>query len=349
MNKFFLCFFLLAVFAYACSEQATQQTIRSYEVIRGETMGTYYAINLENIDNIVNKRLIDSLLIDLNNELSTYIPTSVISVFNQADVSTLTVHKNSGMAVNLLAALEIAELSAGAFDPTVMPLVNYWGFGYTPKKAIVQADSLKIDSLLEFVGFRKIQIQQAGSDSILIVKEDSRVQLDFSAIAKGYGTDLVADLLVNLGIENFMVDIGGEVLAKGRNRTGGLWRLGISTPDREASEREVELVLLLDNASIATSGNYRNFHVIADGIYAHTINPVTGYPEMSNILSATILAENAMLADAYATTAMVLGYPAARDFIENLPDTEALFILGGDSTEQRTLQYTEGMKALIAE
>ena len=229
-----------------------------------------------------------------------------LSPFNKASVITK-INENSSDSVDQMFAdvfklsKEISAETHGAFDITVAPLVNAWGFGF---KNAANVDSLTIDSLLNFVGIDKIDLVNEK-----IIKKDPRVILDCSSIAKGYGVDCVARLLDSKGIKNYMVDIGGEVVVKGQNPQMNNWRIGINKPvdDSLSVNQELHTVVTVTNVGIATSGNYRNFYYKDGKKYAHTINPHTGYPIQHNILSATVIAKDCATADAYATAFMVLG------------------------------------------
>ena len=196
--------------------------------------------------------------------------------------------------------MEISQLTGGAFDITVAPLVNAWGFGFDPSSDKKWLSAAEIDSIKQFVGYKKVWIE----DSV-VVKADPRVRLDASAIAKGYGCDLVAEYLRAKGCKNFMVDIGGELVVSGVNPHGKKWRVGVSKPEN-TTENNVVVVLEVTDCAVATSGNYRQFYQTEDGMVGHTIDPRTGRPAVNNIVSATIIAPTCMEADALATAAMVI-------------------------------------------
>lgn len=197
---------------------------------------------------------------------------------------------------------EISQKTDGKFDITVSPLINAWGFGFQNMDSVTPEI---IDSLKEFVGYKKITIDSQGN----IIKADPRVQINTSAIAKGYSCDVIGQLLENYDIENYMVEIGGEITAKGVNEKGECWRIGIDKPidDTSGMLHDLQTVLSLCNKSMATSGNYRNYYIKDGKKYAHTIDPITGYPSQLDILGATIIADDCMTADAYATAFMAMG------------------------------------------
>lgn len=203
-------------------------------------------------------------------------------------------------------AMEVSANTNGVFDITCAPLINLWGFGFANSDQVTQA---KIDSIKEFVGYRKVRLNGKK-----IEKDDPRVMLNCSAIAKGYASDVIGNLLERHGIENYMVEIGGEVKMKGHNPKGECWRIGVNKPidDQSGSVNEIEEVLAVCDGAVATSGNYRNFYVKDGKKYAHTIDPRTGYPSEQSLLSVTIVAANCMTADAYATAFMALGLDDAK-------------------------------------
>lgn len=297
-------------------------------------MGTYYRVSYWGQPVARLKGQLDSLLVALNEEVSTYIPTSLISRFNSGSLPKIEAETLQGAThflKNWQRSQHIAETTRGYFNPTVMPLVNYWGFGYTPKKPVTAVDSTVIDSLIQFVGMDKLSY---SAEDLQLAKQDPRTQLDFSAIAKGYGVDLLAQFLETQGINNYLVDIGGESTAKGdKGDVERPWTIGISVPLEDAALNEYLAAVPLRDQAIATSGNYRNFYESNGQKFSHTINPFTGYPERSRLLSASILAADCTTADAFATACMVAGLEAAYMMIDTLPDLEGYFIYSGDGGE----------------
>jgi FAD:protein FMN transferase len=350
-------FFWSASLLVSCASESGQQTALPYLTLEGQTMGTYYRVTYGDAQQRDFQGSIDSLLQAINLEVSTYIPEATISRFNQAEVSfDLRTDPRSGEAgayanrhflPNFLKAKEVYAQTEGYFDPTVMPLVNYWGFGYTPKKPVEQADSAKVQELLLLVGFGQVELLVQGEDTLL-QKARPGVQLDFSAIAKGYGVDEVGRFLAAQGIENFLVDIGGEALSRGRSPRGDAWRIGINRPQEDAAVDEIQVAVPLDNRAIATSGNYRNFYEV-DGLkYSHTINPKTGFPERNTLLSASVFAPDCMTADAFATAFMTMGLERAFALANQLPDIEAYFIYGLPDGGMAT-RYTPALAPLFEE
>jgi len=333
---------LILFFYFGCQNQSSVP-IATYQKMQGQTMGTTYSITYQSDHDI--KGMVEEVLKEVNVGVNHYDPNSILSKFNQA-VSNWQVTEDAShqhFYTNLKAAKEIYEVTSGAFDPTIMPLVNYWGFGYTAKKPVTNIDSIKVDSLLQLVGFDKIQIVPTS-----IEKKSPSIQLDFSALAKGYGVDQVGRALEKKGIENYLVDIGGEVRAKGINKKGIPWRLGINTPSADAAFTDYLAIIALENRSMATSGNYRNFYEVNGIRYAHTLNPKTGYPELNRLLSVTVIADDCMMADGYATAFMTMGLESAFELAANTKELEAYFLYAreeGDIGEQ----FTEGMKIFMVE
>lgn len=234
-------------------------------------------------------------------------------------------------------AQEISAKSGGAFDITCAPLVNLWGFGFSKMDSVTPQ---KIDSIKTFVGYEKVRLINR-----VIIKEDPRILLDCSSIAKGYACDVIARLLEREGVKNYMVEIGGEVTMKGVNAIGDCWRIGINKPEIGTSgvTNDVEeIVQLCKKGGVATSGDYRNFYVKDGKKYAHTINPATGYPAGQNILSATIVANDCMTADAYATAFMVMGVEKAKLLALSIPEIE-YFIIYANENGQQKVTYSKGM------
>ncbi|MBO5811687.1 MAG: FAD:protein FMN transferase, partial [Bacteroidaceae bacterium] len=256
------------------------------------------------------------VLKDVDNSLSTFNANSTISLVNK----NMQVELDSMFLYVFHLAQQVAETTTGAFDITVAPAVNAWGFGFKNAETI---DNDLIDSLKQIVGYQMVKEENGA-----IVKEDNRIMLDCSAIAKGFGCDVVAALFDSVGITDYMVEIGGEIVVKGLNSKGSDWRIGISKPtdDSLATETELQTVLELTNRAMATSGNYRNFYYKDGKKYAHTIDPATCRPVNHNLLSVTVLAENCAVADAYATAMMVLGLERSLELCKELENIDAYFI-----------------------
>ncbi len=289
--------------------------------ISGSTMGTTYTIKYLSIEDTNLKPKVDSILVEFNQSLSSYIPSSELSRFND---DTVFYFESPYFLPVLQASSKVYAATNGAFDPTVLPLVNAWGFG--PDEQNIPNNST-IDSLRNYIGFDKIDF-----DNLHVSKENRQIALDFSAIAKGYGVDVVGNFLIGMGIENYFVEIGGEVVCKGTNK-GNRWKIGIEDPTRDILQREITAIVELSDRAMATSGNYRNYFV-KDGVkYAHTIDPHTGYPVEHTLLSATVFSSTCMLADAYATSFMVMGVENAMKVLEKHPELSVFFIYSNEQGE----------------
>ncbi len=327
--------------------QSGAPTERSYSDMQGETMGTYYKVTYyDSLDRTLQPG-VDSLLARLNQEVSTYIESSTISRFNQSEKGISLsynpygreeAYENEHFKKNFSVAASMYRLTDGNLDASVMPLVNYWGFGYSEKRKVTVVDSNRIDSLLQFVGMDKVNM---SSDSLR--KNMPGVQLDFSALAKGYGVDLIGEFLNERGIRHFFVDIGGEVVVSGRSPRGDDWRIGISDPRENAGLEDIQTAIPITDRAMATSGNYRNVYEVNGLKYSHTINPKSGYPERSSLLSATVLAPDCMRADALATACMVAGAEEALQYAKSDDEIEVYLIVGLPDGSL-DVRYSEGFK-----
>ena len=238
-------------------------------------------------------------------------------------------------------AMDVSRETDGAFDITVAPLVNAWGFGF---KSGEKPTARQVDSLRHIIGYQKISV-----DNGKIRKQDPRMMLDCSAIAKGYGTDVVANFLRSRGVKNFMVEIGGEVVTCGVNPERLPWKVGVIKPEDDSLSvsHELQTILNVTDIAMATSGNYRNFYYQGGRKYAHTIDPKTGYPVQHNILSATVLAKTCAQADAYATSFMVMGLDKAQKVLERHPEMMVYFIYD-DGQGKNAVWFSPSLKDKIA-
>lgn len=300
----------------------------------GAVFGTFYHVTYQ-YDSMLHDE-IKAELSKVDFSLSPYNEASVISRVN----------RNEDVELDSM-FMEVFELSQavsrrteGAFDITVAPLVNAWGFGF---KNSAQVSQELVDSLLQFVGYEKIRIENGK-----IVKDDPRVILDCSAVAKGYGADAVARLFDRKGITNYMVEIGGEIVLKGRNPKNKKWSVGIQKPtdDSLSLQNDLQTILKVTDCAMATSGNYRNFYYKDGKKYAHTIDPHKGYPVQHSILSATVLADDCATADAYATAFMVMGLEKAKQLLDELNGLDAYFIYA-DEKGHNQVYMTENMRRLV--
>lgn len=303
---------LASLLLFAC-----QPAKREYQFNEGYIWGTIYHIVYNQPDGNDLHDEIKAKMNEFDYSLSTYLPNSIISRVNNNDSTVILDHYFETVFNR---SLEISKITNGAFDMTIAPLVNAWGFGFKNK---MEPEDIPVDSLLQIVGFQKVKLLNHK-----IIKEDPRIMFDPSAIAKGYGVDVVSEFLESKGILNYMVEIGGEIRVKGVSNKNRAWRVGIDKPidDPEVKNREIQDVLNLPNSAMATSGNYRQFYIKNGKKYAHTIDPKLGYPVQHSLLSASVIAPDCMTADAYATAFMVMGFEKSRTVVENNPNLEAYFI-----------------------
>jgi len=308
-------------FVVACDNKAVGTNAVT---LNGITMGTTYTVKINepgrNHDSVQIKRTIDNLLEDLNARMSTYLSDSELSRFNQSR-ATGWVNISDDLYAVIDAAINISKLSGGAFDITIGPLVNLWGFGPIDKRFTVPDDAM-IQATLLNTGIDKIHLNSA---SRTIRKDQANIYLDLSGIAKGYAADRIAQLLrEQFAIQNYLVEIGGEIQAKGVNPDNKAWRVGIEKPVNNS--REVERIISLENIGMATSGDYRNFFEKNGIHYSHIIDPQTGNPVKHKLVSVTVLHTESMIADAWATALEVLG-PEQGMKTANSLDLPVLFIV----------------------
>lgn len=313
-----------------------QQRSAPYQKDEGFIFGTVYHITYQNDNNL--KQNIEAELEKVNKTFSTFDSTSIISLINQNKP----VKINDMFAEIFDLSEEISTETEGAFDITVAPLVNLWGFGF---KSGQKPTKEKIDSLRLLVGYNKVKLYENG-----VKKKNPKIMLDCSAVAKGYGSDIVARYLREQGVKNFMVEIGGEIVTSGLSENRLPWKIGVTKPSDNKTDmnQEVETILNVTDKAMATSGNYRNFYYKGGKKYAHTIDPKTGYPVQHSLLSATVLAKNCATADAYATSFMVTGVEKAEALLEKHPELMAYFIYAGPKGELKTW-YSPSMKDKIAQ
>lgn len=335
MNKYLsLIVTITVLISFSCSSGSRY----NYVANEGTVYGTIYHIKYESPRA---KNFHDSIIAEMerfDNSLSTYNPNSTISKINRNDPD---VKVDAFFKKCFLAAKEISENTNGAFDITVAPLVNAWDFGFFKYKEKVTQEL--IDSLLETVGYNTIRLE---GDKV--IKDNPGTMLDASAIAKGLSVDVVAEFLKEKGCKNYMVEIGGEVVAKGVNHKGRKWRIGINKPQENAffAEQDLQAIVELSDKALATSGNYRNFYIEDGKKYAHTIDPKSGYPVQHSLLSATVLAKDCMVADAYATAFMVMGLEKAFDIAKDNLQLEAYFIYADENGENK-VRFTSGFKQFL--
>ncbi len=311
-----------------------QQRSMPYQHDQGFVFGTIYHVTYQSEDNL--QEGIEAEMKKVDQALSTFNPTSDISLVNQnKDV------KPGQMFCHVFKlAQSISEDTDGAFDITVAPMVNVWGFGFKQGK---DPSPQTLDSLRALVGYRKVSLEQG-----VVRKDDPRIMLDCSAIAKGYGVDVVARYLKSKGVQNFLVEIGGEIVSGGVSEKRVPWRVGVTKPSDDSlqTNQELQTVLNVTDRAMATSGNYRNFYYKDGKKYAHTVDPKSGRPVQHSLLSATVLAADCATADAYATAFMVMGMERAKDVLQRHPELMAYFIYS-DKNGQYQVWYSPSMKGKI--
>ena len=301
-----------------------------YQTEEGRIFGTTYRITYKAKKSYGEE--IKNTLQQVDNSLSPFNKSSIISKINNNEEAT----PDSMFLYVYNMAQRVSEATDGAFDITVAPLVNAWGFGF---KQGIEPDSATIEEMRAYTGYSKISLKDGK-----IVKEHPQTMLNCSAIAKGYGCDAVASMLSSKGIEDYMVEIGGEVALKGKNSKDTRWTIGVNKPIEDARQtNELQIVLQLTNCSMATSGNYRNYRYIDGKKYSHTIDPHSGYPVTHTLLSATVIADECAYADALATAFMVMGLEKAMQFCEQHPKIEGYFIYSDEAGKMQTRE-TKGFK-----
>ena len=304
-------------------------------VLQGLVQGSYYAVTYFDEENRNFQREIDSIFHAVDMSVNLWVDSSVISKFNRNEEVTL----DSIFIDNFNIAQKAAQLSDGYFDPTISPIVAAWGFSYK------SGDSLTpqlIDSLKQLVDYRKIRIENGK-----VVKENPAMTLDFNAIAQGYTSDLIAAFLESRGINNYLVDTGGEIMARGSKPNGKPWIVGIEKPaENWDSEQVVQIRITLRDKGLVTSGSTRKYVERNSKRYSHCIDPKTGYPVEHNVLSATVLAENSVWADALASICMVMGMEKSLPLIESMDGVEAYYIFVNEQNELETFA-TDGFRELI--
>lgn len=311
----------IGIFLVSCQSENPVEEIKGI-TFQGETQGTTYQIILaEETANFSNKE-IQTLLAEFDTILSTYVDSSIISKINNLETSGEFNDPTGYFKECYNESMEVYKLSEGAFDASVYPLVEGWGFMQDLKTPLNKS---KVDSILQFVSSEKNKHHSVSfeGNKILFKKLDKRFKLDFNAIAQGLAVDKLAEFIESKGHENYYVEIGGELIVKGKNRSGENWKIGIDVPKEQTKQdgvRQLESVLSLSNKAIATSGNYRKFYEKDGKKYAHSLDPRTGYPVDHSLLSATVISNKCSTSDAYATVFMVLGLEKSKLFLEQHPE-----------------------------
>lgn len=313
-----------------------QQRNLPYQHNEGFVFGTVYHVTYQHNKDL--QENIEAEMKKVDDALSTFNKNSILSKVNQNEP----VELNDMFKDVFNMAEQISKETDGAFDITVAPMVNAWGFGF--KKGTPPTKHV-VDSLKSLVGYQKVRLESGR-----IIKQDPRIMLDCSAIAKGYGVDVVANYLRKEGIENFIVEIGGEVVSSGISEKRLPWKIGVTKPvdDSIRQDQELQTILNVTNKAMATSGNYRNFYYKNGKKYAHTIDPKTGYPVQHGILSATVLADQCAVADAYATSFMVMGFDKTKEILKKHPEL-MVYIIYADSRGNNKIWYSPSMEDKIEE
>ena len=319
----FLNFFVLSVLPFALGNERPQPL-----VVEGRTMGTTYRIlYFDEPERRDFKSDIDSLLTSVNRAINTYDPASEISRFNQSEKG---IRPELPYLYDILkTGKKIYKASGGAFDPTVMPLVNAWGFG--PEKS-GQPSTSKIDSLKNLIGFNNIRFSKKR-----IKKNEEGIQLDMGGIGQGFGADMIFQFLRSKGIDHMLVELGGEGMAWGKNlQKEKPWTIGILNPNSTPDNQYFQAYVTLHDQAFTTSGNYFNYKIVDGRKFGHTINPATGYPIQHSLLSASVFADDCTTADGWATAFMVMGVEKAMATVKSLRGVEALFIFSNQTGELET-------------
>ena len=316
----YLLIFLICLASCSIDESSKKSVLVTN---KGNTQGTYYYIKYLSVNGQSFQTDIDSILNEIDLSLSIYNNNSLISNINSGD------SVNTDFLFNTVfdVSKEINEKTNGAFDPSISPLVNYWGFyNYTGVKEIL-VDSTEINNILKNIGFGKIKIKNN------LVQLPTNMSLDFNSIAQGYTVDLIGSYLRKVGVNDFLINVGGENLASGKNQEGDIWKIGIEKPTNKIND-DYKLILSLNNKAIATSGNYRKFHKINGKKYSHVIDPLTGYPAYNRLLSVSVIHDDCMIADAYATAFMVMGVKKTKDFIKKNKELQVFLIYSSKESEE---------------
>jgi len=310
--------------------------------ISGQTQGTFYTIILAEQNSTLDKSQIDSLLLTFDSSLSSYIENSIISSLNKTKDSIIISDPTGYFRKCFEISTRIYRATNGAFDPSVYPLVEGWGFRDDKKTPLTQNE---VDSIMKFISFDKglhYQIQ-FFNNTINFTKNNERFKFDFNAVAQGLAVDAVDLYIKELGFTNYYIEIGGEIIVRGKNREGQKWKIGVDLPEDNLANRKLENIIHISDKAVATSGNYRNFYIV-DGVkYAHTINPKTGFPVRHSLLSVTVIADDCASADAYATAFMVMGKEKTIKFIEKNPKVHVeAYLLFSDENGTIKRKMSEG-------
>ena len=322
--------FLFLILIVSCKNERPQKSF-----FQGQAFGTTFSIQVYSINEIDFEKGIDSVLSKVNNSVSTYIPESDISKINNGNTAIIV---DDIFIDNFNISTEVYEITGGFFDPTIGVLRNAYGFGDT--NSTQEIDSLALDSMMKFVGFNKVKLTSENK----IEKLYPEIYIDFNAVAKGYGIDLIGSYLDSKGVGNYLIELGGEILAKGKNvEKNKSWLVGIENVN--LNDKSFSSIIALEDIAMATSGNYRKFRIdsLTGKKYVHTLNPITGSAAKSDITSATVLAPTCALADAYATAFMALGLEKSKVILKNIDKIDVYFTYNDQNNEEQVFA-TEGLR-----
>lgn len=333
MSKLYV--IILGVLLISCIQE--DETKVSFQKIRGEAQGTTYSLVFDSTaTEPIDKDMIDSIFARIDSSLSVWKKESVISAFNASD--TIIVDDAHFITV-YYRSVELNELTEGAFNSQIAPLVKAWGFG---KDGIKPKARFNPDSLMYLVENKIIASVDSLNHAISFTKLSGQ-SIDVNGIAQGYSVDVLSEFLEARGAENFMVEVGGEVVAKGINESGEKWRIGIDRPIEDLSQRKLEAIAEISGRALATSGSYRKFYEMDGKKYSHTIDPKTGYPVEHNLLSVSVLASNCTNADAFATAFMVMGKNKTLQFVTEHPELNLdVYLIFSKEDGSMGTYHTEG-------
>ena len=354
MKNTFLIIFSLALASCSTSteETPTDTNTSTYYQTTGYAQGTTYNVIYNDKLNRDLAFAVDSILKEFDQQLSIYVDTSTISKVNQLAVgSSMELTDNPHFIGCFRLAKEVYNSTNHAFNPAVYPLVKYWGF-LSFEQQDTNHQQYKIDSLLNLIDFSDSAIEIVETNNQFYLHKHVTTSLDFNAIAQGYSSDVIANFLDQLGIENYMVEVGGELITKGVNSNQETWKIGVDQPieNSKPGEQDFQIIVGLSNQSLVTSGNYRKFYEKDGNKYSHTINPKTGKPVEHQLLSATVVTENCALADAYATAFMVMGVAETQLFLEqNKKLNLEVYLIFNDSISDWNTWQTKGFDELIVQ
>lgn len=335
----FIPIFLSVFVIISCNKPKAVVKEIAYIHNEGKAQGTYYSATYLQPEGKDLQSKIDTFFNQFDLSLSTYNPNSIISRINKNDTSVLTDEYFDTM---FRASENVSKMTNGAFDITVAPLVNAWGFGFGNHNRTKEPDYMK---LMPLIGYQKVKLINHK-----LVKENPAIMIDASAIAQGYSADLIAKIFESNGCQNYMIDIGGEIVCKGSNPKGLNWQIGVDKPVEDSlnANAELQTIVSVTNRAITTSGNYRQFYYKDGQKFAHTINPKTGRPVNHNLLSATVVAADCTTADAYATAFMVMGKDSAMALCKRIPNMDC-YLIYSDKTGKNQVIYTDGFKKYLTE